>query len=127
MNNTTLACITPLLEVLRAYPELHEVRPTAFHLHDRDFIHFHDEPAGIFADVRLAKGRVRLPVSTHAEQSECLARIEHHLSSIAFHARNKRPRKRQRRTRDAFSGIAPRRGSEAPRNTEPCLSVVRQR
>jgi hypothetical protein len=101
MNHTTLACITPLLEVLRAYPELREVRPTVVHLNGRDFIHFHDEPEGIFADVSLSKGRVRLPVSTRAEQSELLARIERNLSSIELHSRNKRPRKRQSRERDA--------------------------
>ena len=114
MKNTTLQCIAPLLEVLRAYPELREVRLTAFHLNGRDFIHFHDEPEGIFADVRLAKGRIRMPVSTRSEQAELLARIECNLASIESHAHNKRPRKRRSRGRDIFPGTAPRTGSEAP-------------
>ena len=101
MKNATLECITPLLEVLRAYPELREVRPTAFHLNGRDFIHFHDEPEGIFADVHLSKGRVRMPVSTRSEQSELLERIERNLLSIESHACNRRPRKRQSHERDA--------------------------
>lgn len=92
MKKTTLECITPILDVLRAQPILREVKPAAFHLNGRDFIHFHDETGGIFADVLLAKGRVRMPVSTPSEQSALLDRIEQNLSSLDSHARNKRPK-----------------------------------
>ena len=99
MRRTTLDCITPLLEVLRAHPALREVRPTVFHLNGRDFLHFHDEPEGIRADVRLTKSFVRLPVSSSAEQLELLERIEQSLSSLDAHVRDRQRRGCQRRCR----------------------------
>ncbi len=33
-----------------SHPALLEVRPTEFQLHGRDFLHFHDAPAGVVAD-----------------------------------------------------------------------------
>ena len=85
MKAQTLERLAPLLAVLRASPALAEVRPAAFHLDGRDFLHFHDEADGLFADVRLTKGRVRLPVETRAEQAELLDRIEAQLSSPDTH------------------------------------------
>ncbi len=95
MKNATLECIAPLLDVLRAQPTIREVKPAAFHLNGRDFIHFHEGPEGIFADVLLSKSRVRMPVSTRSEQSELLERIEHNLSSLDSHSRNRRAKKRE--------------------------------
>jgi hypothetical protein len=92
MKRTTLDRIAPLLEALRAQPALREVRPTVFQLNGRDFLHFHDEPEGIFADVRLTKGFVRLPVSSHSEQLELLERIDHNLSSLDAHVRDRQRR-----------------------------------
>jgi hypothetical protein len=57
MKSATLECIGPLLIVLRGYSILSEVKPTVFHLGGRDFIHFHEEPEGMFADVRLSTGK----------------------------------------------------------------------
>lgn len=93
MKQTTLDLLRPLLEVLRAHPALREVRPTAFHLDDRDFVHFHDEPEGIFADVRLRREIVRMPVSSPSEQAELLERIDEALSSLDSHSRDRKPRR----------------------------------
>jgi hypothetical protein len=92
MKRATLDRLAPLLEALRAHPALREVRPTVFQLNGRDFLHFHDEPEGIFADVRLTKGFVRLPVSSHSEQLELLERIDHNLSSLDVHVRARQRR-----------------------------------
>jgi hypothetical protein len=99
MKRTTLDRIAPLLEVLRAHPALREPRPTVFQLNSRDFLHFHDEPEGIFADVRLTSGFVRLPVSSHIEQLELLEQIDHSLSSLDEHVRNRQRRERHRQGR----------------------------
>jgi hypothetical protein len=99
MRRTTLDRIAPLLEAFRAHPALREARPTAFQLNDRDFLHFHDEPEGGFADVRLAKGFVRLPVSSHSEQLELLERIDQILSSLDMHVRDRWRHPRRRRSR----------------------------
>ena len=92
MREGTLARIAPLLDILRAHPALREVRPTMFHLNGRDFIHFHDYPEGVVADVRLVKGVVRMPVSSPEDQAELLDRIEERLGSIGSreHGRNRR-------------------------------------
>jgi hypothetical protein len=92
MKRTTLDRIAPLLDILRAHPALREPRPTVFQLNDRDFLHFHDEPEGIFADVRLTNGFVRLPVSSHSEQLELLERIDRSLSSLDAHVRDRQRR-----------------------------------
>lgn len=91
MKSTTLDCIAPLLGILRGYSALREVRPTVFHLNGKDFIHFHEEVDGIFADVRLSKGQARLPVSTHPEQSELLERIEDTLAALEAHSCRQAP------------------------------------
>jgi hypothetical protein len=77
---------------LREHPVLREVRPTVFHVDGRDFIHFHEEPDGIFADVRLATGQIRMPASTQADQAELLERIEGTLASLASNAGRRRAR-----------------------------------
>ncbi|HEU4386254.1 MAG TPA: hypothetical protein VFV34_00555 [Blastocatellia bacterium] len=82
MRDSTIETLTPLLNVLRGYLVLQEVRPAAFHLDGRDFIHFHEESEGLFADVRLSKGRFRLPVSTPPEQAELLDRLDRLLGQL---------------------------------------------
>jgi hypothetical protein len=88
----TLARIVPLLEDLRARHALRETRPGVFSLHGRAFLHFHDDPSGVFADVRLADAFVRMPVTSAAEQSELLDRIDDCLSSVAARATDRRRR-----------------------------------
>lgn len=78
----TLARITPLLEDLRARPALRETRPGVFALKGRAFLHFHDDPSGVFADVRLADEFVRLRVDTASEQADLLDRIDDCLDAV---------------------------------------------
>jgi hypothetical protein len=99
MRRATLDRIAPLLDVLRAHPALLEVRPTEFQLHGRDFLHFHDEPDGVVADVRLAEGRVSMPVSSSSEQAEFLERIDHTLVSVDIRVRDRQRRGHQQRDR----------------------------
>lgn len=94
MKRATLDRISPLLDVLRANAALSEVHPTAFHLNGRDFVHFHDEPGGVVADVRLARGFVRMPVSTASGQVELLDRIDECLSSLDSRVRDRQHRGR---------------------------------
>src|SRR5437879_4562578 len=92
MKSATFEALKPLLDVLRAHPELREVRPAEFRLDDRNFVHFHEEPEGVFADVLLTKGRVHMPVSSPAEQAELLEQIDQVLESLEL-----REPKRERR------------------------------
>ena len=99
----TLARISPLLEELRARPALREKRPGVFYLKSRAFLHFHDDPRGVFADVRLADEFLRLPVTSRSEQSDLLEQIDDCLSEIESRSagqRRKRERGRGRRAAD---------------------------
>jgi hypothetical protein len=88
-----LARISLLLEELRARPVLRERRPGVFELKSRAFLHFHDDPSGVFADVRLAEDFVRLPVTTRSQQADLLERIDDCLSTIESRATDRRRRR----------------------------------
>ena len=94
LKPSTLDSLNPLLDVLRAHPALREVRPAEFALDDKDFVHFHEDSDGVFADVRLKEGRVHMPVSSSTEQAEFLERIDRTLEALEV-----REEMRRRRTR----------------------------
>ena len=89
----TLARIAGLLEELRARSPLRERSPGVFELKSRAFLHFHDDPSGIFADVRLADEFVRLPVTSPSEQSDLLEQIDDCLSAIESRDTGRRRRR----------------------------------
>jgi hypothetical protein len=94
---STLARIVDLLEELRARPVLRERTPGVFELKSRAFLHFHDDPSGVYADVRLADDFVRMPVTSRSEQSDLLERIDDCLSAVESRAEApRRPRQRRR-------------------------------
>ena len=96
----TFARIASLLEALRARTALREARPGVFTLGSRAFLHFHDDPSGIFADVRLADTFVRLPVTSASEQADLLDRIDDCLTAAEERAGGRgRGRRKARRSR----------------------------
>jgi hypothetical protein len=97
----TLARISRLLAELRARCVLRERRPGVFELKSRAFLHFHDDPSGIFADVRLADDFVRMPVTSRSQQSDLLDRVDDCLSAIAERAAEKRRRQTRRGARSS--------------------------
>jgi hypothetical protein len=94
---STLARIAPLLEALRELRALREPRPGVFMLRSRPFLHFHDLPEGIVADVRFAHEFVRMPVGTRAEQADLLDRIDACLSTVEARDTGRRRGARQRK------------------------------
>ena len=73
---STLRSLTPLLDALRGFSGLTERRPGIFYLRSAAFLHFHEDPAGIFADAKLGlTGFERLPVNTKDEQTELLRKV----------------------------------------------------
>jgi hypothetical protein len=70
-----LAEIQELLGRLRRISGLVEKRPGVFYRRSRAFLHFHEDPAGLFADYRPGEEWIRLPVGTAAEQAALLAAI----------------------------------------------------
>ncbi len=71
----SLAGLTDVLERIRVLPGLTERSPGVFHRRSRAFLHFHEDPTGLFADVRPGPddGFVRLRVSDPAERDHLVA------------------------------------------------------
>jgi hypothetical protein len=64
-----------MLVSLRELSGLKEKSRGTFYRGSKAFIHFHEDPAGTFADVRIADEFERMRVSTKREQDTCLRRI----------------------------------------------------
>ena len=76
----TLATLTPLLRRLRAIAPLTERRPGVFYLGSRAYLHFHEDPAGVFADLKADLNEfTRLRATTRAEQARLLAMVRRSL------------------------------------------------
>lgn len=59
-----------LLSNLRMLPSLVERKPGIFYVKSKAYLHFHEDPAGLFADVRLAGGEFeRFRVNTPPERT----------------------------------------------------------
>jgi hypothetical protein len=68
--------IAPLLHDLRTLDGLTERTPGVFYRRSRAFLHFHGDPDGIFADVRLQGDEFeRMPVSSRPAQAAFLRRV----------------------------------------------------
>ncbi len=65
-----------LLENLRELDGIKEKKRGIFYRKSKAFLHFHEDPAGLFADVRL-DGAIfeRYGVTSKKEQRELLARV----------------------------------------------------
>lgn len=71
----TLAELDDLIAALRGIPGLVEKRPGAFSRGSRAFLHFHEDPTGSYADVRLGDDFERFRVTTKREQQALISRI----------------------------------------------------
>ena len=66
-----------MLAQLRALPDLKEKSRGTFYRKSQAFVHFHEDPAGLFADVRLDGGDfTRMRVSTKAEQRALMTAVK---------------------------------------------------
>ncbi|HEV2361707.1 MAG TPA: hypothetical protein VGS21_08390, partial [Acidimicrobiales bacterium] len=63
------------LDGLRGISGLRERKTGTFYRGSKAFIHFHDDPVGLFADVRLADSFERVEVTSEAQQAALLERI----------------------------------------------------
>lgn len=68
--------LEPLLTRLRALPGLVEKSRGAFYRKGKAFLHFHEDPSGMHADVRFDGADFeRLRVETDVEQAALFARL----------------------------------------------------
>jgi hypothetical protein len=72
----TLEALGDLLEKLRARTALVEKRPGIFYVRGRAFLHFHEDRAGLFADLRQNGDWQRFPVNSSEERGRLLEIID---------------------------------------------------
>jgi hypothetical protein len=68
--------LEPFLERLRTVPGLVEKTLGVFYVRSKPFLHFHEDPSGLHADVRLGSEFTRVRAETAEERDALLARIE---------------------------------------------------
>jgi hypothetical protein len=71
----TLKILEPLLKEIRSVPGLVEKKPGIFYRRSRAFLHFHEDPSGLHADVRFEEDFERVRAETRVERKALLARI----------------------------------------------------
>jgi hypothetical protein len=64
-----------LKQVRRRHPQLRERKRGAFYRGGRGWLHFHEDPAGLFADLKVGGEWVRFPVNAAAEKKGLLRRL----------------------------------------------------
>jgi hypothetical protein len=73
-----------LLVKLRTHETLVEKKRGSFYFKSSAFLHFHEDPEGLFADVKLAgKDFERLRVSTAKERTELLREVAQVLAAAS--------------------------------------------
>ena len=83
-SHASVARLAPLLEELRAISSLVERTPGSFYRRSAAFLHFHEDPTGLFADVKLnLAGFERLPVNTRVERAALLRAVRRALSKAS--------------------------------------------
>lgn len=73
---TALSELADLLDQIRSKPGLNEKKPGIFYRKSKSFLHFHEDPEGLFADLRAGGDFDRYPVNTRQEWNVLLAAID---------------------------------------------------
>jgi len=73
--------LEPLLRQVRALPGLAEKARGVFYRRSKAFLHFHEDPAGLFADARLGENFERFRVQTAEEQAALVGLLSRHLGT----------------------------------------------
>jgi hypothetical protein len=76
----TLQRLSDLLDQIRLREGLKEKKLGIFYRKSKSFLHFHEDPAGIFADLTVGEAFDRYPVNTAKERKELLAAIDRTLA-----------------------------------------------
>ena len=73
-----LVQLAALLDQLRLLPGMVERQPGIFYRRSQSFLHFHEDPAGLFADLRLIAGEdfTRYQVDSRVQQATLVATVK---------------------------------------------------
>jgi hypothetical protein len=72
MKHATEAALKPIQELigeLRRLPGSVERKPGIFYVRGKAFLHFHEDPTGLFADVKIGNDWQRFPVNATRERA----------------------------------------------------------
>ena len=75
-----LSALGGLLGEIRKGEGVVERRPGVFYRKGRAFLHFHEDPSGLHADMRIGAAWERVRVETRAERQALLSRLGEVLS-----------------------------------------------
>ena len=67
--------LEPLLQEIRQCNVLQKQSRGVFYYKSNAFLHFHEDPSGLFADIRVTEDWERLPISNKSQQSQLLGRL----------------------------------------------------
>lgn len=70
-----LDALEELLTRIRSHAELREKSRGCFYRKSKAFLHFHEDPEGMFADLKIGNDFARLRVSTRAERAVFLREL----------------------------------------------------
>jgi hypothetical protein len=79
-SSAALDRLAQLLAGLRQFERVKEKSRGVFYCRSRAFLHFHEDPAGLFADLRTGSDWERFRVNSKEQQATLLRRIRHHLA-----------------------------------------------
>lgn len=82
-GDAALDLLDPLLGEIRALEGLVERKRGVWYRKSRAFLHFHEDPAGLFADLRIGAAFVRFRVSSAAERRAFLRCVRKSLADGA--------------------------------------------
>ena len=80
-GDKALDALEPILLRLRGVEGLRERKRGAFYRKSAAFLHFHEDPAGFFADLKCGKDFVRFPVNTRGEIEAFIREVKRALAS----------------------------------------------
>jgi hypothetical protein len=80
-TSATLAGFSELLEQIRQRAGLKEKKPGIFYRKSKSFLHFHEDPTGLFADLQAGDDFHRYPVNTRRDWQRLLAAIDRAIKS----------------------------------------------
>jgi hypothetical protein len=78
-----LAGLSEFLAEIRTRAGLKEKKLGIFYRKSKSFLHFHEDPAGLFADLSVENGFERYPVNTRPERRALLSAIDRALNATS--------------------------------------------
>jgi hypothetical protein len=83
-SSSALDRLSYLLTGIRRFERVKEKSRGVFYCRSKAFLHFHEDPAGLFADLRTGSDWERFCVNSKDQEARLLRRIRHHLARSAF-------------------------------------------